>query len=278
MTTDQDRGAYTPPTDRLAFDPREPVRSGPAPVTLIVSGLILVGLIGGVAFVYRHGTRHPGATPSQVGEPVTDMKAATPPDTNAASGLSVQKVAANAMPNFAPPPEEPGARSSQSIASLPAANSAPLPVVTITQPPPPSKAATQTTATSTTTQTTTTATTPKPAKTLAIASLANDAVSKPLPRPKPLTESPPVTTAAEPAGAGWVQIGAFSSPSLSAAGWNDIAKLQPAAMKGKARKVETVSAGGKTLYRTYITGFASKPAAQAFCDKLKAAGKSCIVK
>ena len=42
--SDHDRGPYTPPSERLSFDPREPVRSGgPAPVTLIVSALILIG-------------------------------------------------------------------------------------------------------------------------------------------------------------------------------------------------------------------------------------------
>src|SRR5256885_947435 len=37
------RSGYGQPPDRLSFDPREPVRSGgPAPVTLIVSGIVLV--------------------------------------------------------------------------------------------------------------------------------------------------------------------------------------------------------------------------------------------
>ena len=35
---------------------------------------------------------------------------------------------------------------------------------------------------------------------------------------------------------------------------------------------------GATLYRTAITGFASKDEANALCDKLKAAGKTCFVR
>ncbi|WP_367183407.1 SPOR domain-containing protein [Phenylobacterium sp.] len=35
---------------------------------------------------------------------------------------------------------------------------------------------------------------------------------------------------------------------------------------------------GGTLYRTAVTGFASKADAQAFCAKLQAAGKSCFVR
>jgi len=32
------------------------------------------------------------------------------------------------------------------------------------------------------------------------------------------------------------------------------------------------------LYRTAVTGFASKADAQAFCTKLQASGKSCFVR
>ena len=46
----------------------------------------------------------------------------------------------------------------------------------------------------------------------------------------------------------------------------------------KGEKVEPVSKDGKTFYRAYVTGFAGHDAAQAFCEKLKAAGKACFVK
>ena len=49
-------------------------------------------------------------------------------------------------------------------------------------------------------------------------------------------------------------------------------------MAGKGEKVEVVTKDGKSLYRTYVTGFASHAQAEAFCGKLKAAGKSCLVK
>jgi SPOR domain len=35
---------------------------------------------------------------------------------------------------------------------------------------------------------------------------------------------------------------------------------------------------GADLYRTYITGFSGHAAALKFCEKLVAAGKSCLVK
>jgi hypothetical protein len=75
-----------------------------------------------------------------------------------------------------------------------------------------------------------------------------------------------------------VQIGAFSSAPLADKGWSDVARLDPAAIKGKGKKVEPVTAGDKSFYRTYVTGFASHDAAEAFCGRLKAAGKACFVK
>jgi cell division protein FtsN len=78
--------------------------------------------------------------------------------------------------------------------------------------------------------------------------------------------------------AGWVQIGAFSSSDLADKGWRDTAKFAPASMAGKGMKVQSVSVGDKTYYRAFVTGFASHDAAEAFCIKLKAASKPCIVR
>jgi cell division protein FtsN len=75
-----------------------------------------------------------------------------------------------------------------------------------------------------------------------------------------------------------VQIGAFSTAALADKGWSDVAALAPAGMSGKGRKVEPISRDGKTFYRAYVTGFPGRDAAQAFCDRLKAAGKACFVK
>ena len=309
----QDRGPYAP-ADRLAFDPRVPVRSGPAPVTLVASALILVGLIGGVAFVYRHGFRHPGAAPAEVGAPIAEPRAPAAPSqaapsqvSGAPAALSIGKTNAIA-PTFAPPPETPAPRSPAPappaapaaaapkvvITSLPPATTAPRAVAASAPPPaPPAQAAPRVVATSAAPAPTApktaaaSATTPtpakvRPAKPITIASLADAAVagrSSPArvaaPAPGPMVD----TTAAKPsAGAGWVQIGAFSSAALADKGWSDIAALAPEAMAGKGRKFQPVQAGGKTLYRAFITGFPSHAAAQAFCDKLKAAGKSCFVK
>ena len=70
------------------------------------------------------------------------------------------------------------------------------------------------------------------------------------------------------------QIGAFSSQALADSEWSKAVAGAP----GKGKKVEAVQKGTSTLYRTQVTGFASRAEASAFCDKLKAAGKNCFVK
>ena len=75
-----------------------------------------------------------------------------------------------------------------------------------------------------------------------------------------------------------VQIGAFSSQALADKGWSDAAGVAPGLAAGKGKRVEAIDKDGKTLYRTSVTGFASRGDATAFCDRLKASGKSCFVK
>ena len=274
--SDQDRGAYTPPSERLSFDPREPVRSGgPAPVTLIVSGVVLLAIVGGVFLLYRGGVRHPGGAPAMVGAPVAQIRTPAPPDANDA-GLVISKVDATNMAAgntaFAPPPEQPLPR--------PMPVQAPSVVAPTSLPPPAAAAPPKPAATAPV------ATPPaRPARPVTIASLT-DAAMAPKPVAKPAVKPPPVITppppappvVATPSGAGWVQIGAFSSAALADKGWSDTAQIAPVGMAGKGKRVEPVSKDGKMFYRAYVTGFSGRPAAQAFCDKLKAAGKACFVK
>jgi len=118
--SDHERGAYTPPTDApLTFDARQPVRGArPAPFTLIISILVLVGLGGTIAYFYKAGARHAGDAPQTVGAPVTGMKAPPPAEAqpqDPAAGLQIYKTeggkaAADGAPKFAPPPEQPQPR------------------------------------------------------------------------------------------------------------------------------------------------------------------------
>jgi hypothetical protein len=341
MSDYDDRGAYTPPADRLAFDPRQPVRGGgPAPVTLIVSGLVLVGLVGGVFFLYRDGFRRRGEAPALIGAPVADVRTpATAPDlSNAAPpGLVVDKTTAPApAPAFAPPASQQLPPQQAFASSAPRAASAVAPVALASASPPvaarPAAAAPKVVMLSPEAAPAAAAAPPKkvvpapPATHLAaaappavrpvahhaapvtIASLADDALDhharpsrdaethnmrlaeavKPTAVPAHRVvaahikgapaEASPMRAAAGPA-PGWVQIGAFSTPTLADQGWRDVARLEPESMSGKGKAVQSLMRDdGSTLYRTYVTGFGSVSAAQSFCDDLRAAGKSCMVK
>jgi hypothetical protein len=75
-----------------------------------------------------------------------------------------------------------------------------------------------------------------------------------------------------------VQIGAVSSTALADRAWNEAVRLAPGLAAGKGKGVERIEHDGHVLYRTAVTGFASRADAAAFCGKLKAAGKACFVK
>jgi cell division septation protein DedD len=75
-----------------------------------------------------------------------------------------------------------------------------------------------------------------------------------------------------------VQIGALSSTALANKAWNDAVAAVPGLAAGKGKGIEKIEKNGSALYRTTVTGFASREDAAAFCAKLKAAGKSCFVR
>ena len=285
--SDHERGAYTPPTDApLTFDARQPVRGArPAPFTLIVSILVLVGLGGAIAYFYKSGAREAGAPPQTVGAPVAGMKAAAPAEgqpQDPAAGLQIYKTeggktAAAGAPQFTPPPEQPQARAE-----------APAPKVVVT--PAASAPALRPSIPA--------AATPAPTA-KAEASKPSLKVETPVAKPAPIVKAAPAPVKAEPvkarpakseakpaapapaakvAGVAAVQIGAFSSQALADKGWSDAAGAAPGPAAGKGKSVEKVEVNGKTLFRTQVTGFASRADATAFCDKLKAAGKACFVK
>jgi cell division septation protein DedD len=249
--SDQDRGAYTPQHDTpLSFDARYSRGSGerPVPMTLIVSGIVLLVMVVLFALLYRSGARHTGQPPQVVGTPVADTKAApsagaeTP---DAAAGLQVYKTEGTppnemkAPATLAPPPEQPAPR-------------------------------------------------PAPTKPVASADLrptspetlpAQPAAARPVAKPAKAPQTIEAAVDQSTAEAGSVaQIGAFSSQALAEKGWNDVAAIEPGKMAGKTKKVEVATRDGKTFYRAFVGGFASRADASAFCASLVAAGKGCIVK
>ena len=302
--SDQERGAYTPPTDApLSFDARQPVRGArPIPFTLIISILVLLGLAAAIFVFYRSGVRHAGQGPETVGAPVGGIKAPPPEEAqpqDPAAGLQIYKAeggkaAPAAAPRFTAPPEQPQARSeppAPKIAVTPIAPAAPALRPTIVQPSvsadPPASAEPPKTI-------------PKPASppkaapmkaAPAPAPVAKAAAAKPESKLGPNTAAAPLAakppsakdtaakdTVAKDTGVAAVQIGAFSSRALADTGWNEAAAVAPGAAAGKGKNVEKIDKDGRTLFRTQLTGFASRADATAFCNKLKAAGKACFVK
>ncbi|HEY4031861.1 MAG TPA: SPOR domain-containing protein [Caulobacteraceae bacterium] len=305
--SDHDRGAYTPHHDApLSFDARRARGRRAFPTTLVVSLLILAGLGGAIFMFYRSGVRGAGEAPVPVGTPVGEIKSPPPAQAqqpqDAGQGLQIYKSEAGASAassvggttTFAPPPEQPQARPTPPVAVQPL-------------PPPTAQAPAQAPVAA--------APAPKPATPQEVAVAPIKRVpAEPAPAPKasapkvvaPKTAAPAASTAhkdevgalldkadAKPApaakaqakpestaghGAAIVQFGAFSSAALASSEWAKLAKAYPSQMSGKGRLVETVERNGKTLFRGAVSGFAVRTDAVAFCAKLKADGKSCIVR
>jgi outer membrane biosynthesis protein TonB len=239
----------------LAFDARRPPprESRPAPIALLISAFVLVALVVAIAIFYFSGQRDGSGGPDTVGDPVGEMKAAPPETaqpTDPAAGLQIYQsddVEANAAaPTFTPPPEEPAPRVPPPTAP-----------VTIGQALPPAAAPSA------------------PAAKTAPPAPAAKTAPAPTPAPKPAAKAPAPAAGGGPA---VVQIGALSSPALADAAWNEAARIAPGMAAGKGKSVQAIDRNGTTLYRTAFTGFASRAEAAAFCDSLKAAGKSCFVR
>ncbi len=246
--TDPDRGAYTPPTDApLSFDARRPVRGGPpVPMTLVISAVVLVVLVLAVFFFYRSGVRGADDAPQPVGEPVGAITSPAPVEArpaDPAAGLQIyQQDDLPAEPTFTPGPEQPQPRPTTPVEAepLPPVAAAPAPKAPVAAAPAPAPKA----------------------------------------PPAPVQKAPAATPAPKAASGGsyLVQIGALSSTALADKAWNEAVAIAPGAAAGKGKSVQEVDSGGKTLFRTAVTGFGSRAEATAFCDQLKAAGKSCFVR
>jgi hypothetical protein len=302
--SEHERGAYAPPTEAsLHFDARQPVRgASPIPFTLIISVLVMLGLAAAIFVFYRSGVRQAGQPPQAVGAPVGGMKAPPPAEAqpqDPAAGLQIYKSEADQpyspgqkTVQFAPPPEQPDARPqpgppAPAIVVTPAAPASAAPALRpsiSTQPLAPATSAPAAKAEAPASKPAP-APAPKveapPEKALPKAAVAKPAPAKPAPAKPAPTKPAAVAPAPAPAakhGVAAVQIGAFSSQALADKGWSDAAATAPGAAAGKGKSVEKVEKDGHTLFRTKVTGFASRADATAFCAKLKGAGKACFVK
>lgn len=271
--SDHDRGG--PPHDEpLAFDRRDrPAARGPAPLTLILSVLLLLALAAAIFAFYRGGLSEGARAPKAIGAPVGDLRAAPPAgegDVDPAAGLKIYQQAEGEppplQPNFTPPPEQPLPRPAAPAPVAPAPVAVPPPAAPVASPPPaPVTVLPKTPA-------------PEPAKP-APPPAKPEPKPEPKPRPEAKTEAKPPAAAPKPvasSGPSSVQIGAFSSAAIAEKEWS--AAVAKGGGGGRGKRIEKVERDGATLFRTTVTGFPDKAAAQVFCDRLKAAGKSCFVR
>jgi hypothetical protein len=268
--SDYDRRGGPPQDEPLAFDRREaPAPRGPAPLTLILSILLLLALAAALFAFYRGGLSQGTRAPKTIGTPVGDLRAAPPAGGTTAvdppAGLKIYQQAdgepSPSQPNFTPPPEQPLPRPLAPPVQGPLPPAAQATVQPVTAVPP-------------------TATASPPPAPVTVLPKPAPAPVRPAETPavKPV-EKPPTKPAPAPAPSGGgavVQIGAFSSEAIASKEWS--AAVSRAGGEGRGKRVEKVERDGSTLYRTTVTGFPDRVSANAFCDRLKAAGKSCFVR
>ncbi len=317
--SDHDRGAYAPQHDgpSLSFDARRGRSRGPAPFTLIFSGVVLAALIGAIFLFYRGGVREAGAPPQTVGQPVVAMKgpasagvdgpveeaesldvyvdeAASPPPVTAAVTASaassaapapVQVAATGPAPAFTAPPEQPQPRPAPRPAPPTAARPAPPPVVRTPAAAPASRPVQTASAAPASTA-------PRPGQ-VATVTIGQRPPSATPPRPAPTAASTasarptqvataaplrPTPAAAAPATTGGGYGVQIGAFSSQAIADAEFAKIAGSYASGRGKAVTPVPSGGATLYRTVVTGFSSREQATAVCAQMKAAGKTCFVR
>lgn len=258
--SDQNRGAYTPQSEApLAFDARHSRGPGerPTPFALLASAGVLVILVIALAVFFLNGSKDPGpAAPA----PIDAMKTApSVADAKPATVTGLQVYADGEplaeAPAFTPSPEAPTVRPATPSAPAVVQPSTPAPAPVVEPAAPATVAPRQQ---------------PAPRAEPAPATVAAARPAEPAPVRNP-TPPPPTSTAQ-------VQIGAFSSSSLADDGWNKVAGLLPAQMAGKTKRVEPVTADGRTLYRAAVGGFTSRQEAAAFCEALKSRSQACLVR
>lgn len=112
---------------------------------------------------------------------------------------------------------------------------------------------------------------PEPEPTKAPAKMVKPEPKKEAAPPKPKPQPSPVAAT----GSAKLQLGAVSSEAEARAQWNRI-RSRFSNLGNKTLVVQSVSAGGKTLYRIQASGFASRNDAKAACAQMSAAGQACF--
>lgn len=255
---DKDRGTYSPPTeDNLSYETRRTASRDQAPLTLIISGIVLVVVLLAAVLFYNSKYSSRNHVPTEVGETVGDFKDDKVTDAKVLSDADLNGAETDdSQAKFAPGSETPALRDTASET-----NAAP-PVATPIEGPLPSQAGKTDSVDDTPVPGTPVAVAPKPATPKPAASVA-----------APAAVSAPVA----PTGTSAVQIGAYNSPEQANAEYAKVASSYGLFVGGAGKKIEKVVTDKGTFYRTAFTGL-SADKAKSFCAALKSAGRACILR
>lgn len=252
---DKDRGTYSPPTeDNLSYETRRTASRDQAPLTLIISGIVLVVVLLAAVLLYNSGLNNHNKVIPEVGDSLGDFKDGKVTDAQPLNDSDLTDgTDASGAAKFAPGTEAPGIRS----ATADDQNLAPAPVAPI-EGPLPSQSSVDTT--------------PVPG-----AAAAASAAPVVAPAAKPVVATPAVAKPVVSTGSTSVQIGAFTSQDIANGEYAKVASSYGLFVGGAGKKIEKVETASGTFYRTAFTGL-TPDKAKSFCSALKAAGHDCIVR
>lgn len=254
---DEERGTYSPPTeDNLSYEARRRPSRDQAPLTLIISGIILVLVLMAAVIFYNSGLNGHGRAIPQVGDTLGDLKSAQVQDARPLTDQDLSDADTGGA-RFTSGAEAPADRSAA------AANPGGQGEVNVAPP----------------------AATPvagglpsqsdNPALKAGASASSSALAQKPDPTPVPGT---PTSTPAVTGGGTVVQIGAFTSQDIANTEYNRLVSSYGLFLSGTGKRIEKVETASGTFYRTSVTGFATPDKARAFCSALKAANHDCFVK
>ncbi len=92
------------------------------------------------------------------------------------------------------------------------------------------------------------------------------------PAPPRAEPTPPAAT-----GRASVQFGAMASEEAARGEWQRLQRAMPDLLGGRQASVSRIERDGRAMYRLRTGGFADTDAAKTFCDRVRAAGGSCLV-
>lgn len=285
---DSDRSAFDSDQIRV-FDGSEDdddAEGTRLPVLIVIALVVLASFAGVVWLAYQKGVASGRSEPRVVVADTDNQNSSTPPANSGNptdyKGLKIYEQPAPSDADQSSPPAAPSTSQQAAAPTTPKADQS-------AQVSPPLRAPVTEPTDNSATAANTTEPPPEPAKPKPekkVAAIAPEAPKTVKAKPVEATEPPrsltPDTASSAPAsvssGSYVLQIGSYKSTDEADAAWSSDKKKYAGVLGGFSPDVKKVDLGEKgTWYRLRIASFADKASANDLCDKLKAAGGSCIL-